>query len=219
MFAVFLILIYTASAATIYGNIYDLSLDRVEGAVVEINTNPMQRFVAVNGTYSIEVPPGKYTILAYYRNGQPMAVAENITIVQNGDYVLDLFLYPDIDDELFDDLNLDIENPYPDRKFSWLIGAALLLILAAAFFFFRARKNKGESKTEYSKEKIQKAKPDLSRIISLLEKNDGRMTQRELRKELPLSEAKISLMVAELESLGKVKKIKKGRGNIIILEK
>ena len=219
MFAVFLILIYTASAATIYGNIYDLSLDRVEGAVVEINTNPMQRFVAVNGTYSIEVPPGKYTILAYYRNGQPMAVAENITIVQNGDYVLDLFLYPDIDDELFDDLNLDIENPYPDRKFSWLIGAALLLILAAAFFFFRARKNKGESKTESSKEKIQKAKPDLSRIISLLEKNDGRMTQRELRKELPLSEAKISLMVAELESLGKVKKIKKGRGNIIILEK
>ena len=219
MFAVFLILIYTASAATIYGNIYDLSLDRVEGAVVEINTNPMQRFVAVNGTYSIEVPPGKYPILAYYRNGQPMAVAENITIVQNGDYVLDLFLYPDIDDELFDDLNLDIENPYPDRKFSWLIGAALLLILAAAFFFFRARKNKGESKTEYSKEKIQKAKPDLSRIISLLEKNDGRMTQRELRKELPLSEAKISLMVAELESLGKVKKIKKGRGNIIILEK
>jgi uncharacterized membrane protein len=45
----------------------------------------------------------------------------------------------------------------------------------------------------------------------------GRTTQKDLRRAIPYSEAKISLMIAELESQGKLKKIKKGRGNIIIL--
>ena len=60
---------------------------------------------------------------------------------------------------------------------------------------------------------------DLNKIIQLLKKNQGRMSQRELRKHFALSEAKISLMITELETEGKLKKIKKGRGNILILEK
>ena len=44
------------------------------------------------------------------------------------------------------------------------------------------------------------------------------MTQKELRDKLPsVSEAKISLIVSELESMGRVKKIKQGRGNIVVL--
>ena len=34
-----------------------------------------------------------------------------------------------------------------------------------------------------------------------------------------MSEAKISLMIAELEHKGLVEKIKKGRGNIVVLKK
>ena len=60
---------------------------------------------------------------------------------------------------------------------------------------------------------------ELNKITALLKGNKGRMTQKELRKHFPMSEAKISLMIAELESMGKIKKIKKGRGNIIILNK
>jgi uncharacterized membrane protein len=60
---------------------------------------------------------------------------------------------------------------------------------------------------------------DLTKITDLLKKNNGRMTQKAIRKEFPLSEAKISLMIAELEALGKIKKIKRGRGNIIVLTK
>jgi len=50
-----------------------------------------------------------------------------------------------------------------------------------------------------------------------LKKEGGRMTQKEIRKHINLSEAKISLVIAELEDSGKIKKIKKGRGNILIL--
>ena len=60
---------------------------------------------------------------------------------------------------------------------------------------------------------------DTEIILEILEKEGGRATQKEIRKHIPLSEAKISLMIAELEHQGKVKKVKKGRGNIIILNK
>ena len=68
-------------------------------------------------------------------------------------------------------------------------------------------------------EEIKIMDTDLNKILSLLKKNKGRMTQREIRKEFPLSEAKVSLMITELESMDKVKKIKKGRGNVIIFKK
>jgi uncharacterized membrane protein len=58
---------------------------------------------------------------------------------------------------------------------------------------------------------------DLKEVIRIMEKHGGRMTQLDLRKSLPYSEAKVSLMISDLESRGIVKKIKKGRGNILIL--
>lgn len=58
---------------------------------------------------------------------------------------------------------------------------------------------------------------DLKQVIRIMEKHGGRMTQLDLRKALPYSEAKVSLMISDLESRGILKKIKKGRGNILIL--
>lgn len=60
---------------------------------------------------------------------------------------------------------------------------------------------------------------DLHKVIEIIKNEGGRTTQKELRKNIPLSEAKISLMVSELEHKGVVSKVKKGRGNIIILKK
>ncbi|MHC1566853.1 MAG: helix-turn-helix transcriptional regulator [Candidatus Syntropharchaeia archaeon] len=58
---------------------------------------------------------------------------------------------------------------------------------------------------------------DLKEVISIIQQNGGRITQKELRKKLSLSEAKISLMITDLENRGLVTKIKKERGNVIIL--
>ncbi|MEK6827817.1 MAG: hypothetical protein AABX78_00550, partial [Nanoarchaeota archaeon] len=60
---------------------------------------------------------------------------------------------------------------------------------------------------------------DLEHLIKIIKKEDGRTTQKDIRKQIPLSEAKISLMIAELEHKGIIEKIKKGRGNIIILKR
>jgi uncharacterized membrane protein len=57
---------------------------------------------------------------------------------------------------------------------------------------------------------------DAAKAVLDIIKNEKRITQKDIRKQLPDSEAKISLVISELESKGIVKKIKKGRGNIII---
>ncbi|HIH16780.1 MAG TPA: hypothetical protein HA252_05215 [Candidatus Diapherotrites archaeon] len=55
-------------------------------------------------------------------------------------------------------------------------------------------------------------------VLDTLRRCGNRLTQKELRDKLPsVSEAKISLIVSELESMGRVKKIKQGRGNIVVL--
>ena len=60
---------------------------------------------------------------------------------------------------------------------------------------------------------------DLDALIKIIKQEGGRATQKDIRKNMPLSEAKISLMIAELQHKGTIEKIKKGRGNIIILKK
>ena len=65
---------------------------------------------------------------------------------------------------------------------------------------------------------IDKLPRDLKEIIEILERSGGRMTQKDLRARLNCSEAKVSLMITDLEDRGLVNKVKKGRGNIILLE-
>jgi predicted HTH transcriptional regulator len=60
--------------------------------------------------------------------------------------------------------------------------------------------------------------PEIEDILSFIKEEGNRTTQKDIRKKFPLSEAKISLMIAELEAKGKVEKIKKGRGNIIVIK-
>ena len=59
----------------------------------------------------------------------------------------------------------------------------------------------------------------MEHLIKIIKREGGRTTQKYIRKQIPLSEAKISLMIAELEHKGIIEKIKKGRGNIIILKR
>lgn len=86
-----------------------------------------------------------------------------------------------------------------------------------------------ESKKELSREeaitemeaKIDKERTPgyLDRALKVIKDNDGRITQKDLRKEMmDLSESKVSLIITELEHKGKIEKIKRGRGNIILLK-
>ena len=214
-------LLNSANAATIYGTVYDLSLKKVNNARVEINTYPKQFFIAQNGSYSFNAPNGFYTIKAQLmqKNSVLASVEENITIRQEGDYVLDLILFPDVEEGI-ENPNLDINGNMIDtnasKNYYWILIVLLLIIVAAALYYFN-RKQKKLASEETKEEKDEYN--DLDQVIKIIKKEGGRATQKDIRKQIPLSEAKISLMIAELEHKGLVEKIKKGRGNIIILKK
>ncbi|WMW21410.1 hypothetical protein RE476_08325 [Methanolobus mangrovi] len=54
-------------------------------------------------------------------------------------------------------------------------------------------------------------------ILDILKSHGGTMSQRELRKFLVYSEGKVSVMLLDLEKRGDIRKIRKGRGNILFL--
>lgn len=197
-------------SATIYGTIYDFSLDKAKDVRVEIDTEPRQFYISKNGSYAFNVPNGDYKVAAtqYIGNLLSASVSENITIKDDGSYVLDLILFPSLEDEFEDDI--DIIDPFPERKLNLILLLILFIIVIFVIFYIRSKKKKTEEKYE---------DVDLEKIIKIIKQEGGRITQKEIRKEIPLSEAKISLMIAELEHKDIVEKIKKGRGNIIILKK
>ena len=219
----------TANAATIYGTVYDFSLKKVTNAEVEINSSPRQLMVAINGTYSFEIPNGVYAIESkqFQKNSIVSSAKENVTVKQQGNYVIDLILFPEIESGFEDSNPIGINESFLDasaqKKYSAvpLIASAFALFIIAMFvFYFFFIKNE-KNKPAHSVNEPEKHPDDgeLSRLISIIRHEGGRATQKEIRKQIPLSEAKISLMIAELEHKGVVEKIKKGRGNIIILKR
>jgi uncharacterized membrane protein len=89
---------------------------------------------------------------------------------------------------------------------------AIIVVLA----FFLIKKHNQQPKI---KEIINTEKDDITQFIDEIKKVGGRITQKNLRgKFQQYSEAKVSLIITEMENKGIIGKIKKGRGNIIILK-
>ena len=107
-----------------------------------------------------------------------------------------------------------------DYQYVYQIILALFIIcflIVAGFYVNRKLKLKRRDQKEVNK---NNEKEDIltKKLIEFIKKQDGRVTQKDIRKQFTYSEAKISLIITELESKGVIKKIKKGRGNIIILK-
>lgn len=219
-------LISIVNAAAIHGTVYDLSLKKINNVKVEINTSPKQLLIAQNSSYLFNVPNGAYTIKAQLmqKNDVIASVQENITIRQDDSYVLDLILFPDVEEGV-GDIGIDVDGNAIETEqnqnkilIGFFIVLAFIIILVVAHY---SKKNKKEgektAKDEVKKEE-NREDGDLGQIVKIIEQEGGRATQKDIRKKIPLSEAKISLMIAELEHRGVIEKIKKGRGNIIILK-
>lgn len=218
------------NAAAVYGTVYDLSLKKLNNAGVEINTSPKQFLIAQNGSYMFNTPNGAYTIKAMLmqKNAVIAFAQENITIKQDGSYVIDMILFPEIEEGV-EPVDLDLNGSVIEtgKNNGLLIGLVLAVTLVSAGLyygykkFYKAKKNESEVKIEEAKkeEKYEDDFNDLGQVLKIIKNEGGRATQKDIRKQIPLSEAKVSLMIAELEHKGFIEKIKKGRGNIIILKK
>ncbi len=200
-----------ASAASIGGTVYDMSLEKAS-AVVSIDTVPKQQSVAVGGEYSFGVPAGSYTLTASTVSGD-LAAEESITVEAEGEYVLDLILFPTFEEEreLIEEAEgFDLGEARPADYSLLMLAGIIAIIIALVLIGMKVRKLKPVQPKPLS--------PDLDRAVRFIRRHGGRVNQKDLRREFRLSEAKISLMVTEMESMGLVKRIKKGRGNVIVLQ-
>tara|TARA_Y100000310_G_C20623766_1_gene784721 strand:+ start:113 stop:775 length:663 start_codon:yes stop_codon:yes gene_type:complete len=206
-----LFLIPSISAATLHGSIYDSDIEIVNGVVVTINTIPEQTAVASDGSYSFELSPGEYNIrFEYFENNELVySSEEEVLIVEEGDYLMDVILLPTLNEELEDD-NFDFINPYEELNLSWIV--VLIALLVASYLLWKNFKKPKEKKTSLEEDEIKK-------VLEFIQNEGGRTTQKDIRKKLLFSEAKASLILTELEHDKKIRRIKKGRGNIITLNK
>jgi uncharacterized membrane protein len=185
---------------------------------IEVNTAPRQIIVAKEGSYSFSVPNGEYILTATQQNNGIIAASarENISVVDDGAFTVDLILFPALDEEekLLEepivDVNIDEPNATP-----MFIGFILLILLILIAFYLKSKKTEKKEKAVVIVPQVEE--DDVAKVISIIKKEGGRCTQKDIRKQMPLSEGKISLIITQLESEDKIKKIKKGRGNIIVL--
>jgi len=242
MLLLFVILLSLASsqafAATVFGTVYDFSLKQTENVRVSINTTPQQQLIAVNGRYSFNVASGDYTIHAEQLEfGKAISTAfEEITIKDEGSYIRDIILFPYFEEELLNETDsLTIEDISETSAANKAIIILLVfIVLLLMFIVFRMKKVMTSLKgtlfreehkvVKHKEEKKNEPKEsetlpkDLQEIVDFIKSQENRVKQKEIRKQFPKSEAKISLLIADLEKRGLVEKIKKGRGNIIILK-
>ncbi|MBT4538669.1 hypothetical protein HOI26_02055 [Candidatus Woesearchaeota archaeon] len=221
------------SAATLQGTVYDASLEIANDVLVELNTIPAQRMLSQDGIYQFDVPVGMYTLTA--QQGE-IIIEESITITKDGNFQFDIFLLPSFAEE--DDLWADGETEFftesteESSNKTWTYIVAGLIFAFALFRVYQARKKYGplrkfrKKKQSEARKTVEEHKADLESepgqvdaALEIIKKHDGRITQKQLRREmLHLSEAKVSLILTELEHKSLVEKVKKGRGNVILLK-
>ncbi|MFN4132895.1 MAG: hypothetical protein ACK4GQ_00770 [Candidatus Hadarchaeales archaeon] len=207
------------NTARIYGRVYYwFTLEPMPGAIVTISTTPEQRMVAENGDYSFDVPLGVYEIKAEYflRGTLIYEDSENVEVLAPGDYRLDFLLFPVSEElDIYENIAPEVEVGEGDGLvFLIAVGGVVVLILAVFLAVKRRRKTPA---LQPASVKVVGLPEDLQEIVNLLRESGGRMNQVELRRKLPYSEAKVSLMLSDLEDRKIIRKVRKGRANIIIL--
>ncbi len=224
---ILMVLTLPCCGALVHGTVYSWeNLKPLPKAIVVVNSTPIQRVVTKNGSYSFNLPPGNYVIKAYYyQNGKLMLYDEdNITIKKNGSYIVDLILFPPLKFNISQP-NVEFEVPQKSSNNSMVVLAVSLAALTGAVLtgLYVARlKSRKEKKVENSQATFQTTlenlPEDLKEALKEIVNSGGRITQKELRSRLKYSEAKVSLIISDLERRGIVEKVKKGRGNIIFLK-
>ena len=227
MFIISLIYILNPTyGAIISGTIYDwYTLEPKSNVIITINTTPEQKLISKNGEYMFNVSYGSYTLIAeeYEKGKKIFQSSENITINKEGKYVIDLILFPVLDENetlgTIEDVNLEntiiVGNNEPTKNQTHRYIIILILLIVAILLCY---KYCHKLLYKFKKEDKDNLDEETQKVLNIIKKQK-RIKQRDLRKELKFSDSKLSLILIDLENRQLIRKIKKGRGNIIYLNK
>lgn len=215
--------------STVHGTIYDLwTFTPLENVTIEVYSDSTLRLQTLvpDGAYSLSLHPDNYTIKARQYSGSTLLydTEENITLEESDNLLLDMMMFPTFEEnELPENYETPLIESGEEGKIglSWLELAAVLIIVIAGVIVIYHQKILKSGKKGVAKPPARTISlpEDLKKVLDVIRRSSGRITQVNLREKLPHSEAKVSLMISDLEDRGLIRKIKKGRGNVIVLKK
>ncbi len=249
----FLVSLFHGTA--LFGDIYDAdTFTRLDNTRIRIE-GPVSSQLIASGNYSIDLPPGNYTIIAsYFRGGRLDLYAEERVSISDREVRFDLVLLPyALQNFIPNDPNgneNETTNTSPEihvdtissgvEIVAFVIVLTLFIVVLAVYFAYRfiqkTKKigNQAAPVNTPEKELIEKAPqtmgvtepeepyyldPESRKFLEIIKSQGGRMLQKELRDITKMSESAMSLMLSELESVGYVKRFKRGRENLVKLVK
>lgn len=245
MLVAFLLVLTLIEATPLFGDIYNGdTFSKLNNARIRIEGPVSSQFIA-SSNYSIDLPPGNYTIIAsYFKDGKLDLYTEEKLSISDRGIRFDLVLLPYALQALIPmDTESDSEvlSPKPSSFFPLsieiIVTVLIIVILATAFYLWHQSKTKKQShilatETKMEKEEIVQSKKDTlasqepyyldadsRKLLDILKTQGGRILQKELRDILKISESAMSLMLSELESVGYIKRFKRGRENLVKLVK
>ena len=193
--------------AFVHGDIYTSDFQKLNRTLIKIEGSFSYQIVTDKANYSIYLPPGNFTISAsnFDEKGNLELYIQQTVRVGDEDQKVDLVLNP-------------------ASSYDWLVYLFVLAIVATVFVWanrFWGKNAIGMNRQKREETEVQ-AQPinhsldeDARAVLSALVGFEGRANQKDLKEALGFSDAKLSLIISELEKFGYVKKFKRGRGNII----
>jgi len=220
------------------------SLEKMDNVLITMEKQDgsllVQKFF--NQKYSIDIQSGNYVLRAYhYSNGSVDYYNQYKLHVTEQQMNFDLILFPYELAQLIPDSNpppFSNSSSIPQQTafgssdiHNYLSVLAGVVLIIGVFLRLPEFINKNKSHNNEPSEPKKNALPEINenepieldddckKVMKILSENEGRMVQKEIREILNFSETKMSLVVTELEACGIVKRIKKGRENVIKLMK
>ncbi len=199
----------SASAAFVHGDIYGPGFEKPDRTVIRVEGRFTYQLVTNKSNYSLYLPEGEYEISATSEDASGNTLASTQRLVAGADdQRLDLVLGP---------------------SWPWYHSAAIIAaagLIAVLLWLGRLRfmkpaaieqkphEESGAARTPSHQAPIE-LDDDAKAVLRYLDGAEGRATQKELKEALRFSDAKLSLILTELEQLGHVKKFRRGRANIV----
>jgi uncharacterized membrane protein len=206
----------------LYGDIYEGdNLTKLDNVLIKINGSDSTQFLT-NKTYSINLDEGNYTIKAtHYHEGKIDYITEERITYDGSNKKFDLVLVPN---ELFEltpkqnntnnqtqSIPKESQGVKTEHLIIAVMGIGIVAVIAAFLFLYGKRKKPNE----ITKEELAPLKQEEREILKIISENGGKMYQKELREILNYSEAKMSILIGELEKRGEISREKIGRDNLL----
>lgn len=219
---VFLLAVNVLYSATLFGQVYESNtFSKLNNTRIKLD-GPISIQLIVQGDYSVDIPLGTYNLTAsYYKSGKVQYYTEEKIKITQEQTRFDVVLFPaELQNMIPKDESREEEKNGIKIDNSMILFGFIVLFIIIIYLLYKSLSKPAKTQIMASEEdEEQEFDEEAFKVLEILNSHEGRILQKELRNIMNLSESNMSILITELESMGYVKRIKKGRENVLKLIK